>query len=179
MMATPLDLPTPVAPTMAKCRLTRLVDVDVHADFGVLLQVADMRMVGIGRAVDQAQLARGELQRAVADVRIFHDAALEVRGTAFAGTNFADQIEARDFAIGRAARWRRHGLFADIGDQADDQGLGGHHAHEFSDCRLLAAVAARAEFDGGLRTCDADDAANQVRSRPARRLGMMCALMCP
>src|ERR1019366_9412084 len=55
----------------------QLVDVDVHADIGVLLQVADMGMVVIGAAVDQPQFLIAEQQRAVADVRILHDAALE------------------------------------------------------------------------------------------------------
>ena len=35
----------------------QVVDVDVHADIGVLLQVADMGVVGVGAAVDQPQLA--------------------------------------------------------------------------------------------------------------------------
>ncbi len=154
----------------------QLVDVDVHADFGVLLQVADMRMVGVGRAIDQPQLALGEQQRAVADVRIFHDAALELRRAAFAGTNLADQIEARDFAIGRSAARRHHGLLADIGDQPDGQHFAGHHAHEFSDRRMFAAVAARGEFDGGLRTRDRRDAADQIRPWPSRRMAMNCMM---
>ena len=151
----------------------QLVDVDVHADIGVLLQVADMGMVGIGAAVHQPQLARGEQQRAVADVGIFHDAALEARRAIFAGANLADQIEPRDFAVGRPAGRRRHRFLADIGDHADDDGLVGDHAHEFADRGMLAAAVARGELDGGLRTRDGRYAADQIVSGPCRRMGML------
>ena len=154
----------------------QLVDVDVNADLGILLQVADMRMIGIGRAVDQPQFALGEQQRAVADIWIFHDAALEARRAAVAGTNLADQIEARDSSIGRGTGRRRRGLFADIGDQPDDQDFAGHHAHEFPNGRMLAAVVARGELDGGLRAGDPDDAADQIQAGPARRLDVMCMM---
>ena len=90
--------------------------------FGILLQVADMGVVGVGAAVDQAQLALGEQQRAVADVRIFGDAALEARRAAVVGANLADQIEPRHLAERLAAGRRQHGLLADFGDQADDHG---------------------------------------------------------
>ena len=33
----------------------QMVDVDVHADIGILLQIADMGVVGIGAAIDQPQ----------------------------------------------------------------------------------------------------------------------------
>ncbi len=82
-----------------------------------------MGMVGIGAAVDQPQLILGEQHRAVADVRILHDAALETRRAGLVGTDFADQIEARDFAIRRPAARRHHRLLADIGDQPDDARL--------------------------------------------------------
>ena len=71
------------------------------------------------------------------------DAALEARRAACRGTDFADQIEPRDFAESLLAGRRRHCLLADIGNQADDHGLARHHAHEFSDGRLLAAGAAQ------------------------------------
>ena len=173
MMATPLDLPTPVVPRMAKCRLTIVVDIDVHGDVGILLQVADVGMVGVGRAVDQAQLALAEQQRGVADVRIFDDAALEHGRAAVARANLADQIEARDLAEGRPGRGHR-GLLVDVGDQADDHGFAGHHAHEFADGGLLAAGAARGEFDDSLRSGDGHHAADQIGSGAGRRMGRIC-----
>ena len=69
MMATPLDLPTPVAPRMAKCRLTRWSMSMCTPIFGVLLQVADMGVIGVGDAVDQAQFALRQQHGGVADSR--------------------------------------------------------------------------------------------------------------
>ena len=155
----------------------QLVDVDVHADISVLLQVADMGMVVIGAAVDQPQFILAEQQRAVADVRILHDAALEACRAGLAGTNLADQIEARDFAERLSAGRRQHRLLADIGDQPDDHGFAGHHAHEFSDRGMFAAGVARVELDGGLRTGDGHHATDQIGSGACRRMGMMGIMM--
>ena len=43
--ATPLDLPAPVEPKIAKCLLHHVVDVDIGADRSVLLQMADIDRV--------------------------------------------------------------------------------------------------------------------------------------
>ncbi len=151
----------------------QLFDVDVYADIGILLQVADMRMVGIGHAIDQSQFAFGEQQRVVADIRIFHDAAFEADRAAFAGMYLADQIEARNFSRGWSLARRHRGLFTDIGDQPDDQGFAGHHAHEFPDRRMCAVARARGQLDGCLRAGDPNDAADRIRSRPAGRMSML------
>ncbi len=50
-----------------------------------------MGSVGVGRAVDQAQRAFGQQLCAVADIGIFGDAALEVRGAGL-GANLADEV---------------------------------------------------------------------------------------
>ena len=60
----------------------QIVDVDVDADVRVLLQVADMGVVGVGAAVDQAQFALAQHRGGIADVRILGDAALEARRAA-------------------------------------------------------------------------------------------------
>ena len=57
----------------------QIVDVDVHADLRILLQIADMRMVLVGRAVDEVQFALAQQHGGIADRRIFSDAALETR----------------------------------------------------------------------------------------------------
>ncbi len=108
MMATPLDLPTPVAPTMAKCRLTRLIDVDVHADVGVLLQVADMRMVGVGRAVDEPQFALGQQHARHRRCSGYSVMPRWKRAApSVAGADFAEQIEPRDLAEAASAGRRQ------------------------------------------------------------------------
>ena len=70
----------------------QMVDVDVDADIGILLQVADMGVVAIGRAIDQAQLALAQKGGRVADVGIFGHAALETAGYA----ELSDWITRRD-----------------------------------------------------------------------------------
>ena len=54
------------------------VHIDVGADRGVLLQVADVDRVGAGDVVDQPQLVARDQRRRIADRRIVGDAALEV-----------------------------------------------------------------------------------------------------
>ena len=123
----------------------QLVDVDVDVDVRILLQVADMGAIGIGRAVDQLQLAFAEQHGAVADIGIFRDAALEARRAGLAGPDLADQIEPRHLAVVlHAARSCHELLLADIGDQPDDDGLARQQAHEFSDGRIFAFRRARA-----------------------------------
>ena len=60
----------------------QMINVDVHGDIRILLQLADMSAIRIGRAIDQPQHILGEHQCAVTDVRIFREAALEAQGAA-------------------------------------------------------------------------------------------------
>ena len=53
---TPLDLPTPVDPEHREMLGEHVVDVDIGDDGAVLLQEADIDLVGAGRRVDRAQL---------------------------------------------------------------------------------------------------------------------------
>ena len=77
----------------------QMVDVDVHPDVGVLLQIADMGVVAVGGAVDHGEFGIAEQLGAVADVRVFGDAALElVRGAGFV-LDLADQIDPRQLAV--------------------------------------------------------------------------------
>ena len=119
----------------------QMIDVDVHADIGVLLQVTDKGVIGVGLAVDEAQFALGQQHGGIADARVIGDAALEARRAVFAGLNFADQIEARDFAEILPAIRRRQCLLAHFGDQADDQGFAADQAHEIADGGTFAGHA--------------------------------------
>ena len=139
----------------------QLVDVDVHADIGILLQVADMGVVVIGAAIDQAQFAFAQDHGDVADARIVGDAALETRRAGAVGLDLADQIEPRNLAHGRVAGGPVERLFADLGDQADDDGLAAHQAHVFPDGGTLADDGPRVKFDAGLRTGHDRNAADQ------------------
>ena len=123
MMATPLDLPTPVAPRMAKWRLTRLVDVDVHADIGVLLQVADMRMVGVGCAIDQAQLALARAACAPSPMFGYSVTPRWKRAAPMSPARISPSRSSRATLRAAARRPAPYGLLADLGDQADDQRL--------------------------------------------------------
>ena len=154
----------------------QIVDIDVNANIRVLLQVADMGVVGIGGAIDQAQFALAEHRSAVADVGIFGDAALKTRCAARARQKFADQIKMRDFAERLAATGHLRRLLADIGDQADDNRLGGGQAHEAADRRRLAGSGARGKIDGRLRTVHRDNATDRLRSRGN---GSVQHVLCP
>ena len=134
-----------------------------------------MGVVGVGAAIDQPQLAFGQQHRAVADIGIFGDAALEARSAGRDGADFADQVEPRDPAVRLFAGRRHHRLLADIGDQADEHGFAGHHAHEFSDGWAFAAGDARDEFDGGLRAGDGRDAADQFGAGSCWRTCALCS----
>ena len=128
----------------------QIVDIDVHADVGILLQVADMGVIAVGAAVDQAKLAFAEQHGVVADGRILGDAALETAAVRLGQPDFAEQVEAGDLA----ERLRGRRLLADFGDHADDQRRPGDQADEFSDRGLVGAGHARGQFDGGLRAGD-------------------------
>ena len=142
----------------------QIVDVDMNADILVLLQVTDMGVVGIGGAIDHAQFTLAEHGRAIADVGIFGDTALKARCATVAVEKFADQVEVRDLAERLAATGHLRRLLADIGDQTDDDRLGGGQAHEAADRRRLAVSGAPGQIDGRLRTVHRDDAADRLRN---------------
>ncbi len=72
----------------------QIVDVDMHADLGILLQIADMGAVVVDAAVDHAQFLLGHQDRAVADPRIIVDAALKLHRIAGPGADLAQEFEA-------------------------------------------------------------------------------------
>ena len=138
-------------------------------DVGVLLQVADMGAVGVGRRHRPAQRAVGQQHRAIADIGIFGDAALEARLAVFVA-QFADQVEPRHLAkVRAAARTASHakGLLADFGDQADDDRVSKRKADEFSDGGLLDRP--RAQFDARLRAIDGRHASDRIGRRRRTR----------
>ena len=50
---TPVDLPTPVEPSTAKCLREHFLDVDIGDDGGILLQRADIDLVRSARRIDR------------------------------------------------------------------------------------------------------------------------------
>ena len=62
----------------------QIIDVDVHTDVRVLLQIADMRAISIGPAIDEPQHVLGEHQGGVADIRILRETSLEAQRTVVA-----------------------------------------------------------------------------------------------
>ena len=125
----------------------QIVDIDVDVNVGVLLQIADVGAVAVGAAVNQPQIGFGQHARIVADIRIFGDAALEDLRAGIVCAQLADQIETSDLAECLAADRTRCGLFCDLGDQADDESLGAHQPHEFSDGRLFTDCGVRHQVD--------------------------------
>ena len=85
----------------------------------------------IRRAVDQFQLGVSQHDRGIADIRIFRDTALEVRASRL-GANLADHVDFGHFAKRLPGARGGHRLFADLGDQADDQAFGRYDGHKFS-----------------------------------------------
>jgi hypothetical protein len=77
------------------------LDVDIGDDRWILLQGADIDLVGPGRRVDRAQLLVGDQFDGIADGRIVGDAALEF-GAVRSTEDFAEQIDrsAGDVVIG-------------------------------------------------------------------------------
>ncbi len=148
----------------------QLVDIDADGDVRVLLEVADMGAVFVGRTVDHAQLALGQELRAVADIGIFGDAALEAAG-AVVGADLADQIEPRHPAESRSAARSAHGLLGDLGDHADGDAFPRHQAHVLADGRVVG-VRARVELDRRLRAGHRRNAPDQVALR--RSMSVLC-----
>ena len=105
-----------------------LLDVDIGDDRAVLLQGADIDLVGAGGRIDRAQLLARDQLDDVADGRIMGDAALEFRPVA--AEDFAEQVDAggRDIGVGRL-----HVLGRDVRDHGDDGGAGAADADEFAD----------------------------------------------
>jgi hypothetical protein len=52
---TPVDLPTPVEPSIAKC-LTAALDIDIGDDRGILLQGADIDLIRSNRGINRAKV---------------------------------------------------------------------------------------------------------------------------
>ncbi len=144
----------------------QIVDVDMHRDVGVLLQVADMGAIVVGKAVDGAQVVFGHELGAVADIGIVGDAALEVLAAVLADAQFADQVEPRQLAeAGRRACGCRQRLLADFGDHPDDETFRRGQRHELADRRHFAEGRARAELNARLRAGNGDDASDRIGLR--------------
>ncbi len=107
-----------------------LVDIDVGADRGVLLQLSDIDRGRPGGIEDQAEFVLGHEVGVVADHRIVRDAALEIGAPALPRPDFSHEVGLRH-AMGWASvpcRLDRH-----LGDDADDQRLAGEDAEELAD----------------------------------------------
>ena len=69
------------------------LDIDIGDDGGILLQGADIDLVGAGRGIDRAQFRIGDQFDGIADGRIVGDAALEF-GALRTAEDFAEQVDA-------------------------------------------------------------------------------------
>ena len=109
----------------------QLLDVDMDMDVRILLQMTDVDPVAVRGTVDQLQFGVSQHDRGIADIRIFRDTALEVRASRL-GANLADHVDFGHLAKRLAGARCGHRLFADLGNQADDQAFGRHDGHKFS-----------------------------------------------
>ena len=107
------------------------LDIDIGDDGGVLLQGADIDLVGSGRRIDRAKFLIGDQLDGVADGRIVGDAALEF-GALRPAEDFAEQIDpgAGDVEVGG-----RQVLAGHFRDHGDDGGIGAADADEPADGR--------------------------------------------
>ena len=104
------------------------LDVDIGDDGAVLLQRADIDLVGAGGRIDRAKLLAGDQVDGVADGRIVGDAALEFRPVA--AEDFAEQVDAGRGDIGVGGR---HVLGRHVRDHGDDGRGGAADADELAD----------------------------------------------
>ena len=146
----------------------QLIDVDVDGDIRILLQVADMGAIGVGRAIDQPQHVLGEhqrLRRRCSDIpRSRAGSARRPRSP----TNLADQIEPRHPAEHLSAARRGKGFSPTSVMSPMMTAFVGLQSHEFSDGRRLAVRCARSEFDVGLRAADTHHATDCFGLRACR-----------
>jgi hypothetical protein len=71
-----------------------VVDVDIGADRGILLQVPDIDRVGTGRIEHDAERVVADRDDRTADPGIAHDAALEISGAGLVENELAQQVHA-------------------------------------------------------------------------------------
>src|SRR5580692_4189453 len=146
----------------------QIVDVDMDADLCVLLQIADMRAIAIGGAIDHAQFAFAHQDRAIADVGIVVYAALEMRRAALIRSNLTNQFEPRYAAAGSPGLACRIGILVYFRDQADDHSAAADDPYEFTYRWLIGVACGGNSCETQVCLCSGDrsDAANQ---RVARR----------
>ncbi len=140
-----------------------VVDVDVGADRGVLLQVADVDRVGAGDIVDQAQLIARDQRGRIADRRIVGDAALEMGLAVIALPDLAHHVEARGRTKTLLARGCRD-VLRHLRDHSDQQRLGALDAQELADGDRSFAD----RVDALQRQADARRRAADRKDAPAR-----------
>src|SRR4029078_3877916 len=101
------------------------LDIDIGDHGSVLLQRADIDLVGAARRVDGAKVLIGDEIDGIADRRIIGDAALELGP--LATENLAEQVDrgGRDIAVGI-----RQVLAGHLGDHGDDGGSPAANADE-------------------------------------------------
>ena len=152
MTATPLDLPTPVEPSTAKCLLSISSMRDARGDRLVVMQRADRRAV-LGAGVDEAELLAPDDAGGVADRGIGGDAALESVPAFFVAHDLAHHVDARDRAEAPAAS-----VALDLGDHADEAPRSRQDAHEITDGRALFLAGPRDRYgDARLRAAHAQN----------------------
>ncbi|MGY3422114.1 hypothetical protein ACVWZW_002589 [Bradyrhizobium sp. F1.13.4] len=105
------------------------LDVDIGDDGAVLLEEADIDLVGAGRRVDRAQLLARDQIDGIADCRIVGDAALEF-GLAGRVEDFAQQVDRGD---GDQIVVARQVFAGHLGDHRDDDRAGAADTDEPAD----------------------------------------------
>src|SRR5579862_42578 len=122
-----------------------------------------MRTAAVGGPVNHPQLGLAHQDRAVADLGIGVDAALEARCAILMHANLANQFEMRDTAACSSAR-SRIGLFIDLRNQPNDQGATADNADKFANSRLIVVTCGgnRGQAEVGLCSGDRSNSSNKT-----------------
>ena len=148
------------------------VDVEPGRDAGILLQLPNLDHARAGILEDQAQFARADDARGIADRGIAGDAALETGRGAVIVADLADQVDLCDCDL-LLVTLQRIGAQRHVGDQPDQERLAGAHAEELADrgAGFFGPLRrCRRQADTRLRAAHGNDAADEVQSlRCSRR----------
>ena len=170
---TPLDLPTPVEPRMAKCFEIRPSTSMTRGDRAVVVEVTDVDRALPCRRVDQSQLLAADRVGCVPDGRILRDAPAKSLQALQICCDLAHQRDPRHGTL-RVEDLVGGELSRDLGNHRDQGSTTGRDGQKPADRRPRAADRShRRQVDMRLRTAHRQDVANGSSYWPADFLAVV------